>query len=290
MKHLNHRLSLYYNLTKPGIIRGNLLAATAGFLLASGTDIDFWLLLAMWAGTSLVIASGCVFNNYLDQGIDKKMERTKKRALITGEISARAALVYGTVLGLAGLAVLALWVNWLTVGLGVLGLFFYVVVYGIAKRRSVLGTVVGSISGALPPAAGYTAVSNQLDAGALLLFLVLVCWQMPHFYAIAMFRHKEYAAAGLPVLPVVKGMHAAKIQIMWYIVAFIGAAMLLPLYGYVGPAYVFAVGLIGLAWLAKGWAGFAAADDVKWARGMFFFSLSVLLVFCISIAFDALLR
>lgn len=286
---MKHKLRTYYYLTKPGIIRGNLFAATAGFLLASKGDIDPWLLLAMWAGTSLVIAAGCVFNNYIDRGIDKKMKRTKKRALVTGDISGRTALVYGTVLGLAGLTTLAVWVNWLTFGLGLLGLFFYVVVYGIAKRKTVHGTVVGSISGALPPAAGYVAVSNQLDMGALLLFLILVCWQMPHFYAIAMFRHKEYAAACLPVLPVVKGMRAAKIQILAYIAAFIVTSMLLPVYGYTGVTYTVIVGLIGLAWLTKGVAGFSAEDDIKWARSMFFFSLSVMMIFSLSIALDVLL-
>lgn len=286
---MKQQLRTFYYLTKPGIIRGNLFAATAGFLLASGGDIDLWLLLATWGGIALVIACGCVFNNYIDRNIDKKMKRTQNRALVSGAVSGRTALAYGTILGIAGLTLLAASANWLTVGLGLLGLFFYVVIYGIAKRRTVFGTIVGSISGALPPVAGYTAASNQLDTGAVVLFLVLVCWQMPHFYAIAMFRHKEYAAAGLPVLPVVHGMRTAKIHILTFIAAFIIATLLLPLYGYTGFVYTVAVGLVGLAWLAKGMAGFHAQDDVKWARGMFFFSLTVITVFCLSVIFDVLL-
>lgn len=286
---MKHRLRTYYYLTKPGIIRGNLFAATAGFFLASKGDLDIWLLLAIWIGTALVIGSGCVFNNYIDRGIDQKMKRTKKRALVSGEVSGRAALLYGAILGIAGLATLAIWINWLTFGLGLMGLFFYVVVYGIAKRRTVLGTAVGSISGALPPVAGYTAVSGQLDTGAVLLFFVLVCWQMPHFYAIAMFRRDEYAAAGLPVLPVVKGMHAAKVQILIFIAAFIVATMLFTVFDYTGLVYTALVGIIGVMWFLKGLAGFQVKDDVKWARGMFFFSLSVLLIFCLSISLDSLL-
>lgn len=280
----------YYHLTKPGIIRGNLFAITAGFFLASQGDIDPLLLLAVWLGTALVIAAGCVFNNYLDRGLDRAMGRTKKRALVTGQISGQAALVYASALGVAGLAILALWVNVLTCLLGIVGLLFYVIVYGVAKRRTVHGTLVGSISGAIPPVAGYTAVANQLDTGALLLFVVLVCWQMPHFYAIAMFRRDDYAAAGLPVLPVARGMQAAKVHILAYIGLFIAATMLLTVFGYTGPIYTVMVGAIGLLWLAKGILGFKNRDDVRWARGMFFFSLSVLMVFCLSIIVDTLLR
>lgn len=286
---MKRRLILYYNLTKPGIIRGNLITATAGFLLASGSNISAWLLFAVWVGTALVIASGCVFNNYIDQPLDKKMERTKKRALVSGEISGRSALTYGAALGIIGLGVLALWTNWLTFALGLAGLFFYLVVYGIAKRRSVLGTIIGSIAGALPPVAGYTAVSGTIDGAAVLLFLTLTCWQMPHFYAIAMFRRDEYAAASLPVLPVVHGMRTAKVHILAYTAAFVIVSLLLPVFGYVSPLYAFFVGSVGVAWLIKGITGFKTHDDVAWGRGMFFFSLAVLMVFSVSIAVDVLL-
>jgi protoheme IX farnesyltransferase len=279
----------YYSLVKPGIIRGNLITATAGFLLASKTDIDARLLLATLAGTALIIASGCVFNNYMDRSIDKKMARTKKRALVQGIISGRNAIAYAIVLGVLGLSVLAVLVNVLTAVIGLLGLFFYVIVYGYWKRRSTLGTVVGSISGAVPPVAGYTAVTSQLDAAALILFLILVCWQMPHFYSIAIYRRKDYATAGLPVLPVKKGMHLTKIYILLYIAGFTAVASLLTVFGFTGYVYLTMAIALGLAWFWKGLAGFKVTDDVHWARGMFFFSLLVITVLSATISAEALL-
>lgn len=279
----------YYELTKPGIVYGNALTVIAGFLLASKGHVNFWLLLATVVGISLVIASACVFNNYIDRDIDKKMSRTKKRALASGLISGSAALVYGTILGVVGFGILALYTNALTVWIGLFATAMYVVVYGIAKRRSPSGTVVGSVSGALPPVIGYVAVTNTLDLGALLLFLILTVWQMPHFYAIAIYRHKEYAAAGIPVLPVKKGMRATKRQIIAYIIGFIIAAMLLNIFHYTGIMYAVVMLALGGVWLVKGLKGLHHNDDVAWAREMFFFSLIVLTVFCILLSVDVFL-
>jgi protoheme IX farnesyltransferase len=280
-------LKTYYLLTKPGIIRGNLLTAAAGFLLASGDDIKLGLLLATLVGTSLVIASACVTNNYIDREIDAKMARTKGRAFVKGLVSARVAAIYSVSLGLAGFLVLAIYVNWLTVMIGLVGWVFYVVVYGVGKRRTVHGTIIGSISGATPITAGYTAASGRLDSGALILFLILVLWQMPHFYAIAMYRFDDYKAAGLPVLPVKQGTQSAKHQIMWYIVAFTAAAALLTLFGYTGYIYLAVVVLLGLSWLYLGLKGLGTDDkraDKRWARQMFFFSLLAIMVLSIMIA------
>jgi protoheme IX farnesyltransferase len=281
-------LKTYYNLTKPGIIRGNLLTAAAGFLLASGNHIRLGLLLATLIGTSLVIASACVVNNYIDREIDAKMARTKNRAFVKGLVSARAAGIYAAVLAVAGFLVLGIYVNALTVLVGLIGWVFYVVVYGIGKRRTVHGTVIGSISGATPIVAGYTAAADRLDGAALILFLILVLWQMPHFYAIAMYRFNDYKAAGLPVLPVKKGAYRTKLQIMLYITAFTIAAALLTVFGYTGYIYLTVVMLLGLAWLRLGLLGFRTAGDKaadeKWARKMFFFSLIAILVLSIMIA------
>lgn len=279
----------YYQLTKPGIIYGNLLSATAGFLLAARGDINLGLLVAALLGTSLVIACGCVLNNYIDRHIDAKMTRTKKRALVSGQISGSAAIVYGIVLGVLGFSVLSALTNALTVVVGAVGLFFYLVVYGLAKRRSTLGTVIGSVSGATPPAAGYVAVTGEFDAAAGLLFLILACWQMPHFYAIAMFRAEEYAAAGLPVLPVKKGFRLTKIYIMLYIAAFMVAASLLTFLSYTGFVYLAVVTILGCAWFLKGLQGFRGQPHAVWGRKMFLFSLLVLLGLCFILSVDAFL-
>jgi protoheme IX farnesyltransferase len=270
-------LKAYYALTKPGIIYGNLLTAAAGFLLASRHHVDLWLLLATLAGTSLVIASGCVFNNYIDRDIDKKMARTKKRALVLKTIPAPGALLFAAIIGTAGFLILQVYTNALVVAIGLLGFIDYVILYGYAKRRSVYGTLVGSISGATPVLAGYCAARGHFDGGAAIVFLILATWQMPHFYAIAMYRYEDYKAAGIPVLPVVKGMQAAKTQILAYIIVFIIANSLLTICGYTGYIYLVVMVLLGLVWLGKGLRSFKDNNDSLWGRKMFLFSLIVIL-------------
>lgn len=281
-------LKNYYALTKPGIIYGNLVAASAGFLLASKGHIKLTLLLAALAGTSLVIASACVFNNYIDRDIDQRMARTKKRALAKKLIPARNALIYGVVLGLVGFIILIAYVNWLTVAIGASAFLVYVFLYTFSKRYSVHSTIVGSLSGSAPPVAGYCAVTNNLDGAALLLFLVMAFWQMPHFYAIAIYRLKDYSAAGLPVLPVKKGVPVVKIQIILYILGYIVAVSLLKAYGYTGYTYLVVVLAVSLAWLRLAAKGFRRnSQDQQWARSVFLFSLLVTLVFSFMISVDA---
>ncbi len=274
----------YYYLTKPGIIYGNIITAAAGFFLASRGDVQLGLLVAILVGTSLMIASACVFNNYLDRGIDAKMARTKHRALVTGSISGRNAIIFATVLASLGIIVLGRFTNLLTLGVGVLAYIDYVVIYGFTKRRFVYGTHIGSISGAASIVAGYTAVTNRLDLGALLLFLVLAIWQMPHFFAIAVYRRRDYAAAGLPVLPVVRGVAAAKRQIIAYITAFVVATALLTSFHYAGYVYLVVMLGVGVAWLVLAVRGMSATDDTQWARRVFRFSLIVLTTFSIMIS------
>lgn len=284
-------IKTYYQLTKPGIIYGNTLNAIAGFLFASALvgHFNFWLLLASIGAIALIIASACVFNNYLDRNIDAKMARTKKRALVTGRVTKAAALLYASLLGVGGFTLLAFYTNLLTVFLGGLAIVMYVVVYGIAKRRSVYGTIVGSVSGSLPPVAAYTAVVGSLDTAACSLFLILTFWQMPHFYAIAIYRMKEYAAASIPVWSIKKGMQSTKIQIVLFIMGFIGANALLTLFGHTGIIYMVVMTLVGAFWLHRGFQGFNQADDVSWARKMFSLSLVVILTLDLMLAIGALL-
>lgn len=267
----------YYQLTKPGIIRGNLLTCAAGFLLAADGHVSFGLLGITLLGTALIIAAACVVNNILDRDIDRLMTRTKQRALVIGVIRVRFALVYAAVLATLGLALHIIFVNVLTAVVGLVGFLAYTVLYSYAKRRSTHGTLVGTISGATPPVAGYTAVTGRLDLGALLLFLILVFWQMPHFYAIAMYRAKEYKKAKLPVLPVVKGMYRTKLEIVVYIVGFAVASLLLSTFGYTGYTFALVALLLGTVWLKKGLSGFARSDDAVWGKQMFILSLVVLL-------------
>ena len=278
----------YYKLAKPGIVYGNIITTIAAFIFAARWHFSgissLWLFLATIVGIALVIGSACVLNNYLDKDIDKKMKRTEDRALVTGKISVRSTLIYAIVLGVIGLVLLEVFVNVLTAGSALFGFVMYVIVYGVAKRGSEWGAVVGSFSGAVPIVAGYTAVTNHLDGAALILFLILVFWQMPHFYAIAMYRLDEYKAAGIPVLPVQKGMKAAKVHILGYMIAYVLAVAALTVFGYAGYAYLAFVLIVGARWLVLAIQGFRTNEDAKWARKVFFYSLVTLLTFCITLA------
>ncbi len=260
------------------------MTAAAGFLLASKGHVVFWTLLATLAGTALIIASACVFNNYLDRAIDKKMDRTKKRALVTGQISVPAAITYACVLGALGFWVLAVYTNALTVAIGAVGIFSYVVLYGYFKRASVHGTLVGSIAGSTSLVAGYCAVSGRFDLLALLLFLTMAAWQMPHFYAIGIYRLKDYKEAGLPILPAERGIGATKRQILFYILLYILAACSLTAFHYAGYVYLGVMLTVGALWLRLARKGFMAKNDDKWGKQIFGFSLLALLIFSLMIS------
>lgn len=282
------KLATYYSLTKPGVLYGNALTTVAGFLLASQGAIDWWLFLAVTIGSTLIIASACVLNNFLDQDIDQKMARTKKRALVQKEIPGSHAVIFSIVLGLVGLGILIAWTNWLVVWVGIGGFVVYVWLYGaLSKRLSMHGTLVGSISGAAPILAGYVAVTNTIDIGAVLVFIILFLWQMPEFYSIAVYRMKEYKAAGVPVVSVVRGIPETKIQIFMYTILFVISTLLLTVYGITGVAYAVVMGALGLYWLWIGAIGLKKESGDEWARKMFRFSLIILLVFCGLISIDA---
>lgn len=279
----------YYSITKPGIIYGNAIAVAAGFILASKGHVDWRLMLATLIGLSLVVASGCVMNNYIDRDIDALMERTKNRPLVRGVVSPKSALVFAKILAVFGIAILYFYTNLLAVAASMVGLFVYVVVYSIwLKRSSVHGTIVGSISGAMPPVVGYLAVSNSIDAGAIILFFILALWQMPHSFAIAIYRLEDYISANIPVLPVKKGVFVTKIQMLIYVALFIVATSLLPVFGFAEYAYFFVMTLLGIVWLTLGVKGFYATDNKLWARNMFIYSIIILVAFCIAIALESM--
>ncbi|MBU9813117.1 heme o synthase [Rahnella sp. C60] len=280
----------YLQVTKPGIIFGNLISVIGGFLLAAKGSIDFPLFLATLVGVSLVVASGCVFNNFIDRDIDRIMERTKNRVLVKGLIPPKTSLVYATILGIAGFALLYIGANPLAMWLAVMGFVVYVGIYSLyMKRNSVYGTLIGSLSGAAPPVIGYCAVSGQFDTGALILLLIFSLWQMPHSYAIAIFRFKDYQAAGIPVLPVVKGISVAKHHIIVYILAFMIATLMLTLSGYAGYKYLIVAAAVSIWWLGMALKGYKTENDVLWARKLFGFSIITImsLSFMMSVDFNS---
>jgi protoheme IX farnesyltransferase len=274
-------------LTKPRIIRLNLIAAFGGYWVASKWDLAIWPLIWMLLGSALTMASACVLNNYLDRDHDTKMERTRDRALPQNRMTPRFVLGYGIALGVAGLIVLFALVGTLAGWLGVLGIFVYVVIYTMwLKRTSTWSTSVGGISGAMPPVIGYCAVTNEVDAGAWILFALLFLWQPAHFWSLAIRRKEEYRAAGYPLLPVVKGVTRTKWQMLPYILLLIPASILMYEYGYVGNYFKYiSVGIVVL-WFIHAISGFRAKDDDKWAKADFIISINYLMIMFLTMILD----
>lgn len=277
----------YIQVAKPGIVLGNLISTAGGFLLASGNRPQMGVLVGALAGTSLMVASACVLNNCIDRKLDGKMARTRNRVLACGRMSPAAALLYATALGIAGTGLLWTATNPLCVGLVLLGFTIYVVLYSLVlKPRKSYSILVGSLAGAAPPLAGYCAVTNQFDLGALILLSIFCVWQIPHAHAIAVFRLRDYAAAAIPSLPGKRGVPTAKKHIALCTLAFLAVAPMLTLGGYTGFRFLSAAALIGALWLLMALQGLKAADDRLWARKLFVFSIVGITLLSLMMAID----
>jgi protoheme IX farnesyltransferase len=284
---MRERIKNYLLVAKPGIVFGNLISAAAGFFLASKGRVDGVALSATLIGISLVVASGCVFNNCVDRKIDRKMIRTRNRALAKGLVSLKTAVSYATILGIAGMVLLYAATNLLAVVIVTAGLVIYVGVYSLyMKRNSVYSTLIGSLAGATPPLAGYCAVTGRFDLGAVILLLIFSLWQMPHCYAIAVLRLDDYAAAAIPVLPVKSGTAAAKRHIVGYILAFMAATLMLTFAGYTGYSTFAVATVLGLSWLYLAWSGYKTSDERLWAKKLFIFSILTIFILSVMMSVD----
>lgn len=283
------KIKTYYRLTKPGIVYGNVLSTIAGFLLAAGLNINYLLFFSTIIGSGLVIASSCVINNYTDREVDKKMKRTRNRALAKGLVTKNNAFVYAAILGISGFCILILFTNLLVVLSGAVGMVSYTIFYGFTKRKSSIGTLVGTIPGAMPLVAGYLAVTGSIDLGAILLFFIMVFWQLPHFYAIGVFRLSDYKEAGLPILPVERGVRITKVHMILCIVLFVISAFLLSYFGYTGKVFFIVMLIFGIRWFYLGYKGLKTSDDVKWAKKFFFFSIIILMSMSALLSFNVVL-
>ncbi|WP_273860313.1 heme o synthase [Photobacterium sp. GSS17] len=269
----------YISITKPGIIIGNLISVAAGFFLAAKTEAASASLLAYTLlGVACVIASGCVVNNIFDRDIDSKMDRTRNRVLVQDGLNIDHVFIYAVALLLGGTAVLYRMANPLSAVVVLLGYVFYVFFYTMwYKRTSVYGTLVGSVSGAVPPLVGYLAVTNYISLDAVLLFALFCLWQMPHSYAIAMFRMQDYREAGIPVLPVVEGINKARKHMQAYVVAFSVVALGLFLLGNGGYEYLAVASAVCLMWTRVTFRKMTADNYVDWSKAVFKMSLLVVM-------------
>tara|TARA_B100000749_G_scaffold220891_1_gene175937 strand:- start:344 stop:1282 length:939 start_codon:yes stop_codon:yes gene_type:complete len=285
---MNVTFKRYLTVTKPGIIFGNLVSVAGGFLLAAKGHVEPMLMIATLVGLSLVVASGCAINNCIDSDIDRKMQRTQTRVTVTGEMSLTAAFFHGLFLGVLGFAILVIYTNMTAVFFAAFGYIIYVGLYSLyMKRNSVYGTLVGSLSGAVPPVVGYCAVSGQFDTAAAILLVMFSLWQMPHSYAIAIFRFKDYEAANIPVLPVAKGVAKAKQHIVLYIAVFALVVLLLPLSGYTGIGFMAVACTTSLWWLFMALRGYRRDINIEgWARQVFGFSILNIIALSIAMSVD----
>ncbi|MBF7682756.1 protoheme IX farnesyltransferase [Acinetobacter sp. B5B] len=280
-------LKKYIILTKPGIIFGNFVTTLGGFFLAAQGNIDILLLFVTLIGTSLVVASGCVINNFIDQDIDHKMHRTQNRALVTKTISPTAALIYAFILGVCGLTMLWVFTNIYAFGAAVLGFIVYVFFYSLwSKRTSIHQTVIGSISGACPPVVGYTAVSHSFDIAALLVFLAYGLWQMPHSWGIAIYRFDDYKNANIPILPVARSIKRTKIESFIYVLLFTAVLNGLYCFNYTNIFFLITFNTLCAYWIYLSIIGFKTKDDQLWAKRYFLYSVILITALSISLSFS----
>ncbi|KGP81468.1 MULTISPECIES: heme o synthase [unclassified Paenibacillus] len=267
----------FIHITKPGILRTNLIAVFGGFWLASQWDIDYGKLMLTLLGTVLIMASSCVFNNYFDRELDLKMERTRNRSLPTGRLTPKVVLSYAIILGVLGLIILFSFSGALAGLCGMFGMFVYVIMYTLwLKRSSTWSTSIGGLSGAMPPVIGYVAVTGRMDLGAWLLLAMLFLWQPPHFWALAIRRVEDYRAGGFPLLPVVKGIERTKIQMIPYLVLQIFVPILMYAYWYAGIFYLTVSLILSVLWLYYALIGFRAKNTDAWAKKVFLYSINYL--------------
>lgn len=267
------RLADLWEMTKPGITLMVVLTAGLGFLLGEAGDFNFLLLVHALLGTGLVSAGASVLNHVLERDTDALMQRTAGRPLPAGRMDPDVALSFGVLLAVLGLVELALAVNLLTALLGAVALAGYVFVYTPLKRISSLATIIGAVPGAIPPMMGWSAVRNELDAAAWVLFGILFFWQLPHFLAIAWLCREDYARGGFPMLPVLdpEGGRTGR-QAVLYGAALVPISLLPSVLGLMGIVYFFGAFAFGLTYLGFSFA-FAQSRSNPGARRLMLASL-----------------
>jgi protoheme IX farnesyltransferase len=260
------------SLTKPRLAALVLCTLAGGMWLAPGSlPASGWLSILL--GTALLVGAANALNCWMERERDRLMPRTRNRPLAAGRLAPEVGLAFGVLLASLALGVLALGSNLLTFALEILALVSYVGAYTPLKTRTSWALVLGTVPGALPPLMGWTAVTGHLDARGLLLFGLLVAWQIPHFLAIAMFRRNEYRAAGMQVFPVVHGERATRMwMVLWAFLLLVLSLALVPL-GLGGVLYASVAGVLGVVFLLVVAYGAYLDGGRGWAWKVFRLSL-----------------
>ncbi|HEY5623809.1 MAG TPA: heme o synthase [Gammaproteobacteria bacterium] len=267
----------FYTLTKPRVVQLLVFTAVVGMLLSAPGFVGWDVLILGSLGIGLAASSGAVVNHVLDQRIDAQMTRTRGRPLPTGRLNDRDALLFALALGVTGLAVLTLLVNPLTAALTFFSLIGYAVIYTVfLKRATPQNIVIGGAAGAAPPLLGWAAVTNEISAFALLLFLIIFTWTPPHFWALAIARKDDYEKAGIPMLPVTHGIEATKSFVLGYTVLLVIVTILPGLMGMTGMLYLFGATLLGGGFLYYAMR-LKFGKDIRVAMKTFAYSITYLI-------------
>lgn len=288
---LREKLTDFVALTKPSITRMCLITTAGGLWLAAPPESASQWWTALWAivGTAAAVGSANALNMWWERLPDKKMARTRNRPLAAERMPSQHALLFGIILGIVSLGILAAGTNWLTACLGGFALGSYVGIYTPLKYKTPLALVIGAVPGAMPPLMGWTAATNSLDPAGLALFATLLVWQMPHFLAISIYRKQDYARAGIRIVPVVRGDEVAKRQAIAWATALVPISMMLTPMGITGSLYLIVATVSSVAFLAVTVSGLWAQNPSRWARKVFLGSLIHLPLITVAIALDAML-
>jgi len=285
----------YLALTKPRIIELLLVTTIPTMIVAANGIPGLWLIVATLIGGTLAAGGANAFNMVIDRDIDAIMERTKKRPLVTGVMSARSAALFAGALEIVAFTVLAIWVNQLSAWLAMSATAFYVVVYTlILKRRSKQNIVIGGAAGAVPVLIGWAAVTNSLGWTPVLLFLVIFIWTPPHFWALAVRYRGDYAAAHVPMMPVVASLRRTTLEILIYTVVMWALTLLIGPSAHLGWVYAISATVLGAMFTFYAFRLFKHARvgkaDVGEAMRLFHFSITYLTALFILMAVDVLVR
>ena len=285
----------YVALTKPRIIELLLVTTIPTMVVAYGAIPPARLILLTVLGGTLAAGGANTFNMVLDRDIDAVMERTKNRPLVQGVMSPRAAVVFAVVLELAAFALLALWVNQLSAWLALSATAFYVVIYTMwLKRRSKQNIVIGGAAGAVPVLIGWSAVTDNLGWTPVLLFVVIFIWPPPHFWALAVRYRDDYAAANVPMMPVVASLRRTTLEILVYSVVMWATTVLIGPIAGLGWIYATSATLLGglFTWYALRLYRHAVSGvaDVAEAMKLFTYSITYLTALFVLMAIDVLVR
>lgn len=243
-------VSAYYELTKPKVVMLIIFTAMVGMFLAVPGAVPLDLFILGNIGIGLAAAGAAVMNHLADEAIDIKMARTENRPLPTGRLNKTNALFFALSLSILSMLILVVWVNWLTAIFTLMSLVGYAIIYTLyLKRATPQNIVIGGAAGAAPPVLGWMAITGTLDPEPLLLFLIIFTWTPPHFWALALKRKNEYAAAGLPMLPVTHGSKFTKQQIVYYTILMLIAGVLPFVTQMSGLIYLVGSSVFGLMFL-----------------------------------------